>query len=96
MAIYFAGCARSRYLRFGFALGLGLVDFFYPVYGPCACAWSSADLSSVLSLVWFFPVSSSPPTVLILGHSFVRRLSSDLRTRFDARIAVHSISWVTP
>ena len=28
MAICFAGCARSGYLRFGFALDLGLVDFF--------------------------------------------------------------------
>ena len=34
-------------------------------------------------------MSSSPPTVLILGYSFVRRLSSDLRFRFDARTAVH-------
>lgn len=85
MALCFAGCARSGYLRFGFALDLGLVDFFYPA---CSCAWSS-DLSSVLSLVWFFPMSSSPPTVLILGYSFVRRLSSDLRSRLDARTAVH-------
>ena len=46
-------------------------------------------LSSVPSLVWFFPMSSSPPTVLILGYSFGRRLSSDLRSRFDARTAVH-------
>ena len=46
-------------------------------------------MSSVPSLVWFFPMSSSPPTVLILGYSFVRRLSSDLRSRFDARTAVH-------
>lgn len=46
-------------------------------------------MSSVPSLVWFFPMASSPPTVLILGFSFVRRLSSDLRSRFDARTAVH-------
>ena len=34
-------------------------------------------------------MASSPPTVLILGHSFVRRLSSDLRSNFDARAAEH-------
>ena len=34
-------------------------------------------------------MASSPPTVLILGHSFVRRLSSDLRSNFDARAAKH-------
>ena len=34
-------------------------------------------------------MSSSPPTVLILGHSFVRRLSSDLSSNFDARAAEH-------
>ena len=32
-------------------------------------------------------MASSPPTVLILGHSFVRRLSSDLRSNFDAPTA---------
>ena len=34
-------------------------------------------------------MASSPPTVLVLGHSFVRRLSSDLRSNFDARAAKH-------
>ena len=34
-------------------------------------------------------MSSSPPTVLIFGHSFVRRLSSDFRSNFDARAAEH-------
>lgn len=34
-------------------------------------------------------MASSPPTVLILGHSFVRRLSSDLGSNFDARAAKH-------
>ena len=34
-------------------------------------------------------MASSPPTVLILGHSFVRRLSSELRSNFDARAAEH-------
>ena len=53
------------------------------------CFVECGGLSSVPSLVWFFPMSSSPPTVLILGYSFVRRLSSDLRSRFDARTAVH-------
>ena len=42
-----------------------------------------------LSLVLFFSMASSPPTVLILGHSFVRRLSSDLRSNFDARAGEH-------
>ena len=37
----------------------------------------------------FFSMVSSPPTVLILGHSFVRRLSSDLRSNFDAHAAEH-------
>ena len=30
-------------------------------------------------------MASSPPTVLVLGHSFVRRLREDLRPRFDSR-----------
>ena len=34
-------------------------------------------------------MASSPPTVLILCHSFVRRLSSELRSNFDARAAEH-------
>ena len=34
-------------------------------------------------------MASSPPTVLILGHSFVRMLSADLRSNFDARAAEH-------
>ena len=34
-------------------------------------------------------MASSPPTVLILGHSFVRRLSSDLSSNFDARASEH-------
>ena len=43
-----------------------------------------------LSLVFFFfSMASSPPTLLILGHSFVQRLSSDLRSNFDARAAEH-------
>ena len=41
------------------------------------------------SLVLFFPMASSPPTVLILGHLFVRRLSSDLRSNFDAHATEH-------
>ena len=32
-------------------------------------------------------MTSSPLTVLIFGHSFVRRLSSDLKSNFDARAA---------
>ena len=40
-------------------------------------------------LWFFFSMASSPPTVLILGHSFVRRLSADLRSNFDARAAEH-------
>ena len=35
-------------------------------------------------------MASSPPTVLILGHSFVRMLSADLRSNFDARAAEHN------
>ena len=42
-----------------------------------------------LSLVFFFSMASSPPKVLILRHSFVRRLSSDLRSNFDAPAAKH-------
>ena len=38
---------------------------------------------------FFFSMASSPPTVLILDHWFVRRLSSDLRSNFDARAAEH-------
>lgn len=34
-------------------------------------------------------MASSSPTVLILGHSFVRRLSSDLGSNFDARATKH-------
>ena len=34
-------------------------------------------------------MARSHPSVLILGHSFVRRLSSDLRSNFDARAAKH-------
>ena len=34
-------------------------------------------------------MASSPPTVLILSLSFVRRLSSDLRSNFDARATEH-------
>ena len=86
MAICFAGCTPSGYLGFGFALDVGLVDFFYPA---CTSAWSSVHFSSVPSLVWFFLMSSSPPPVLILGHSFVLRLSSDLRSCFDAHTAEH-------
>ena len=52
VAICFAGCARSGYLRFGFALDLGLVNFFYPA---CACASSSADCLRFLLWFGFFP-----------------------------------------
>ena len=34
-------------------------------------------------------MTSSAPTVLTLGHSFVRRLSLDVRSNFDARVAEH-------
>ena len=30
-------------------------------------------------------MSSAPPKVLILGHSFIRRLRCDLSTNFDSR-----------
>ena len=53
MAICFAGCARSGYLRFGFALDLRSVNFFYPA---CACASSSAaDCLRFLLWFGFFP-----------------------------------------
>ena len=42
-----------------------------------------------LSFGFVFSMASSPPTVLILGHSFVRRLSSNLRSNFDDRAAEH-------
>ena len=42
-----------------------------------------------LSFGFVFSMASSPPTVLILGHSFVRMLSADLRSNFDARAAEH-------
>ena len=35
-------------------------------------------------------MASSPPTIFIFGHSFVGRLSSDLRSNFDALAAEHS------
>ena len=34
-------------------------------------------------------MASTPPTVLVLGDSFVRRLSSDLSSNFDARASQH-------
>ena len=44
--------------------------------------------------VWFYSVevsgfsmALSPPTVLILGHSFIRRLMDDLKSNFDPRAA---------
>ena len=33
--------------------------------------------------------SKSTPWVLILGHSFVRRLRHDLLAQFDARVAIN-------
>ena len=30
-------------------------------------------------------MASSPPTVLLFGHSFIRRLRDDLQTQFDPR-----------
>jgi len=49
----------------------------------------SSQLSSIRISFFGFVMVSSPPTVLILGHSFVRRLSSDLRSNVDARAAAH-------
>ena len=34
-------------------------------------------------------MASSPPTVLILGHSFVRRLCSDLSSNLDTSASEH-------
>ena len=31
-------------------------------------------------------MASSPPAVLLFGHSFIRRLRDDLRTQFDPRV----------
>ena len=44
--------------------------------------------------LWFvFLITSSPLTVLIMGHSFVRRLSSDLKSNFHARAVEHFYLW---
>ena len=40
-----------------------------------------SDCSSRL----FISMSSSVPSVLVLGHSFIRRLRDDLRSHFDSR-----------
>ena len=72
----------------GFSFDFGLVNF---LDFACTCAGRIHSFLrfEFLSLVLFFSMASSPPTVLILGHSFVRRLSSDLRSNFDARAAEH-------
>lgn len=41
-------------------------------------------LRSLISLL-FISMAVSPPTVLVLGHSFVRRLRDDLKSNFDPR-----------
>ena len=77
-----------------FSFDFGLVNF---LDFACTCAWSNSQLSSIRTsfagfvfvFVFVFSMASSPPTVLILGHSFVRRLSSDLGSNFDARAAEH-------
>ena len=65
-----------------------LVNF---LHFACTCVWSNSQLSLIrISFFGFvFSMASSPPTVLILGHSVGRRLSSDLRSNFDALAAEH-------
>ena len=55
----------------------------------CAVEFTAFCDSNFFPWFCFFSMASSPPTVLILGHSFVWRLSSDLRSNFDARAAEH-------
>ena len=76
-------------MSIGFFLSI-LVDLNFLDFA-CTCAWSNSQLFSIrISFFGFnFSMASSPPTVLILGHSSVRRLSSDLRSNFDARAAKH-------
>ena len=60
-----------------FSFDFGLVNF---LDFACTCAWSNSQLSSIRTsfagfvfvFVFVFSMASSPPTVLILGHSFVR------------------------
>ena len=77
------------YVDWVFSFDFGVVNF---LDFACTCAWSNSQLSLIRISFFgfiFFSMASSPPTVLILGHSFVRRLSSDLRSNFDARAAKH-------
>ena len=74
------------YVDWVFSFDFGLVNF---LDFACTCARSNSQLSSIRISFFGFVFFRSPPTVLILGHSFVRRLSSDLRSNFDPRAAEH-------
>ena len=78
----FISHALSVCVDWVFSFDFGVVNF---LDFACTCAWSNSQLSSIrISFFGFnFSMASAPPAVLILGHSFVRRLSSDLRSNFD-------------
>ena len=84
----FISHALSVCVDWVFSFDFGVVNF---LGFACTCAWSNSQLSSIrISFFGFnFSMASAPPAVLILGHSFVRRLSSDLRSNFDACAAKH-------
>ena len=68
-------CQGSHCSRFTFSLN----------HFKC-CSTSILQGNSIFSLLISI-MSVWAPTILILGHSFVRRLKDDLAARFDARAA---------
>ena len=66
------GRCTDRLLQFIAALFSDLGYQFHPFFSDC---------SSRL----FISMASSVPSVLVLGHSFIRRLRDDLRSHFDSR-----------
>ena len=69
--VNFGRCA-DRLLQFIAVLFSDLGYQFHPFFSDC---------SSRL----FISMASSVPSVLVLGHSFIRRLRDDLRSHFDSR-----------
>ena len=66
------GRCTDRLLQFIAVLFSDLGYQFHPFFSDC---------SSRL----FISMASSVPSVLVLGHSFIRRLRDDLRSHFDSR-----------
>ena len=66
------GRCTDRLLQFIAVLFSDLGYQFHPFFSDC---------SSRL----FISMASSVPSVLVLGHSFIRRLRGDLRSHFDSR-----------